>query len=149
MSKQIFYAAQWTLFTLVIYFLGTSLLWHYAGYADIPAVQLTTTFQDTMDLKYVYYPSIDKNSVESGLLIRISVSFIMYMVAIASFIGWVLFSIFGGIGLASLPLDLLVDFKNRPKKIKLQEYTDKKKLVGEQAAVLLEAGARLILDKKT
>jgi LMBR1 domain-containing protein 1 len=44
------------------------------------------------------------------------------MIAIASFIGWILFAIFGGIGLPALPMDLLIEFKHRPKRIKLQEY---------------------------
>jgi LMBR1 domain-containing protein 1 len=45
----------------------------------------------------------------------------MYTIAIASLIGWILFAIFGGIGLVALPFDLLLEFKHRPRRIKLGE----------------------------
>lgn len=38
------------------------------------------------------------------------------------FIGWILFSIFGGIGLAALPIDLIQEFQHRPKPITQAEY---------------------------
>ena len=46
----------------------------------------------------------------------------MYMIAIASFVGWVFFAVFGGIGLVALPFDLMIEFKNRPRRISLQQY---------------------------
>jgi LMBR1 domain-containing protein 1 len=70
------------------------------------------------------------------------------MITTASLAGWVLFSVFGGVGLPALPFDMLMDYKYRPKRIKLQEYTDKKKMVGEQASLLLQASAALMEEKK-
>jgi LMBR1 domain-containing protein 1 len=32
-------------------------------------------------------------------------------------IGWVLFAVFGGIGLVALPIDLIQEFQHRPKPI--------------------------------
>lgn len=72
----------------------------------------------------------------------------MYTVAIASLIGWVLFAFFGGVGLPSLPFDLLMEYQYRPRPIKLQEYTDKKRMIGEQAGLLLQASAALSDEKK-
>lgn len=57
----------------------------------------------------------------TGATERISVSAIMYTVAVASLFGWILFAFFGGVGLPSLPFDLLIEFKHRPHRIKLQE----------------------------
>jgi LMBR1 domain-containing protein 1 len=76
------------------------------------------------------------------------VSALMYIVAIVSLFGWVMFAMFGGVGLPALPFDLLLDFKHRPRRVKLQEYTEKKKLIGEQAALLLHASAALSDEKK-
>lgn len=75
-------------------------------------------------------------------------SFISYMIAVASFLGWFMFSVFGGIGLAALPIDLITAFRMRPKRIKLAEYTEKKKLIGQQAKVLIEASNVLRIAKK-
>ena len=44
-----------------------------------------------------------------------NVSFPVYMMCLISFAGWVLFILFGGVGLAALPLDLIFDFWYRPK----------------------------------
>lgn len=46
----------------------------------------------------------------------------MYITAIISFIGWFLFSIFGGVGLITLPCDLVSSFKNRPLPIGKEVY---------------------------
>ncbi|KAI3653386.1 hypothetical protein MP228_001333 [Amoeboaphelidium protococcarum] len=147
-AKQVFYAVQWTFVTLVIYFLATALIWYYAGYADIPTVTMSSQFQPSTDIRYQYCAVKGQCTADSSTVITVRVSFIMYMVACASFIGWVLFAIFGGVGLSALPFDLLIDFKNRPRRIKLEEYSAKKRLVGEQAALLLEASAALISQKK-
>ncbi len=49
-----------------------------------------------------------------------------------SFISWFLFVLFGGIGLAALPLDLFYDFATRPKKLTAtQMETQKKKIIQE------------------
>lgn len=45
----------------------------------------------------------------------------MYMFICMSFAGWFLLSIFGGVGLLSLPLDLINSFVNRPKVLKPEE----------------------------
>lgn len=42
-----------------------------------------------------------------------------------SFIGWFFLGIFGGVGLAALPIDLILEFKNRPVIV----YTLKRKLL--------------------
>lgn len=68
---------------------------------------------------------INKCSVDHSV-ININVSFSIYITAFLSFASWFVFSIFGGIGIASLPLDNLFEFFNRPKKIKLSDLTLKK-----------------------
>jgi len=46
----------------------------------------------------------------------------MYIIAIVSFVGWFLFSIFGSVGLITLPSDLIASFKNRPRPIGKDKY---------------------------
>lgn len=57
---------------------------------------------------------------------RIDVSFIIYVIGLLSFISWFVFVLFGGIGLAALPLDLIYDFCTRPKKLTSSQVERKK-----------------------
>ncbi len=78
----------------------------------------------------------------------VKVSWIVFTIAIFSFIGWILFSVYGGIGMACLPIDLINDYITRPRPIKKDVYEERKKKVGEQAGILLEAGKTLGQDIK-
>lgn len=44
----------------------------------------------------------------------ISVGPPIYIIGMLSFVGWIFFILFGGVGLTALPLDLIIEFKNRP-----------------------------------
>jgi len=43
-----------------------------------------------------------------------TMGFDMIIIVGVTFIGWVLFAMFGGIGFAALPIDMIMFFKNRP-----------------------------------
>ena len=47
--------------------------------------------------------------------IELKVSFIVYAIAILTFVSWFVFSFFGGIGLAAVPLDFFYSFFTRPR----------------------------------
>jgi LMBR1 domain-containing protein 1 len=47
-------------------------------------------------------------------VLKIRTSFSVYVAALTGWIGWFVFVIFGGIGMASLPTDLLIKYLNRP-----------------------------------
>jgi LMBR1 domain-containing protein 1 len=53
--------------------------------------------------------------------LELSVSFPIFMIGFMSFISWFFFCVFGGIGLAALPLDFFYDFCTRPEKRTLPE----------------------------
>lgn len=61
-----------------------------------------------------------------------------------SFISWILFCIFGGIGIPALPLDLFYDFCTRPKRRTLDEMMNLK----EQIIVNTKRVKNLALDCK-
>lgn len=44
----------------------------------------------------------------------INVGVPIYIIGILSFVGWIFFVLFGGVGLTALPLDLILEFKHRP-----------------------------------
>lgn len=75
-------------------------------------------------------------------------SVLVYIVVLMSLVGWFFFSIFGGVGLFSLPYDWINDFLHRPKKINKDQYLINKKVIGEQAGLLMESGDQVKLDMK-
>lgn len=86
----------------------------------------------------------------SNIELTVEVSFIIYCVAVMSFISWFIFAIFGGIGLAAVPLDFFHDFCTRPKHLKSSEIEIRKKdllqdieelkLLGNQVKSMEEKG---------
>jgi LMBR1 domain-containing protein 1 len=62
---------------------------------------------------------------------------IVFIVAIVTLVGWLIFSVFAGVGMVSLPYDWLNEFKHRPKPITKAEYEEKKRQVGEQSSILM------------
>lgn len=38
----------------------------------------------------------------------------VFVMAGMSFVGWILLILFGGVGLSALPIDLIIEFNNRP-----------------------------------
>jgi LMBR1 domain-containing protein 1 len=67
------------------------------------------------------------NCIIKEVELKIDVSFIIYVIGFLSFISWFIFVIFGGIGLAALPLDLIYDFCNRPRKLSPYQMQRKRK----------------------
>ncbi|KAJ3269266.1 hypothetical protein HDV01_001633 [Terramyces sp. JEL0728] len=72
----------------------------------------------------------------------------VFVVAVMTLVGWAIFSVFCGVGMAALPYDWLNEFKHRPKPITATEYQDRKKMIGEQSAILMEAYKTLSQELK-
>ena len=54
---------------------------------------------------------------------KISVTPVVYVMALVAFVGWFLFVVFGAVGMAALPIDLMLAYKQRPQSIDLQAST--------------------------
>ena len=54
-----------------------------------------------------------------------------------SFISWFLFSIYGGVGLAAIPMDCFYEFKNRPRKMCKTRMEVEQKNVKTEAKCLM------------
>ena len=80
----------------------------------------------------------DSNSIKKK--IEIKVSYIIYILAMLSFVSWILFAIFGGIGMAAVPLDLFHDFCTRPKSIKSEEIVERRNTLINNLEDLQELG---------
>ncbi len=81
--------------------------------------------------------------------IEIKVSFAVYIIALLSIISYILFMIFGGVGIFSFPLDLIYSFCTRPVRIKPAKLEEMKKEIVVTAADLKDLGMQLKeLEKK-
>ena len=72
--------------------------------------------------------------------IDIKVSYVIYILAMLSFISWILFAIFGGIGMAAVPLDFFHDFCTRPKSIKSEDIRERREKLLSNLEELQELG---------
>ena len=57
---------------------------------------------------------------------NIQTSLTIYILALLSFIGWFLTTIFGGMGFVAMPMDLIGAWYNRPIPIDLKQFAEKK-----------------------
>ncbi len=71
------------------------------------------------------------------------VSFVVYMIAFFTWIGWIFFILFGGLGLFAIPLDFIYAFTQRPKKRTQRELNQTKEELQRTATELYEVGQAL------
>ncbi|EPZ34343.1 hypothetical protein ROZALSC1DRAFT_26474 [Rozella allomycis CSF55] len=148
--SQAFNGFKYLLFSLGLFILVVAPAYWFLGYAEVSTVIITGNFINgtssitgnycdaTLGLKCAMTTTVEK----------VTVSLIIYVIAMTTLMGWILFSVFGGIGLFSLPVDLLLSFKNRPKPLKKSEYIEKKKIIGEVATALMKNAEALKLEEK-
>ena len=75
--------------------------------------------------------------------IEIKVSIVVYIIALLSIISYILFMIFGGVGIFAFPLDLIYSFCARPVKIKPPKLEEMRKEIVVTAADLKDLGMQL------
>ncbi|GAM23900.1 hypothetical protein SAMD00019534_070750 [Acytostelium subglobosum LB1] len=157
--------------TFAILFLFVAIvviLWFLIGIADIPTIvvtnSLTTTtpayftsesarkwsqeFPEGEPFEAAYWSPLswtnmrkEYRSLTEFLSFRVSIP--LFIITIVSFFGWFLFVIFGGIGIAALPMDMIGDFKNRPQRIPYDKYLERKTKIGDRATELVAIGKEI------
>eukprot|EP00967_Tisochrysis_lutea_P143013 scaffold265066_cov38-Tisochrysis_lutea.AAC.2 len=99
------------------------LMWIFLGRAELPVTQYVYDAQllnATALTLSAGCGSSDGCALGQNNHYEIGVTPIVYIMALSSFIGWTFLAIFGGIGMAALPLDLILAYKSRPQSITLQ-----------------------------
>ena len=147
---------------LFVFLMVLLIMYSYCNQTDIPirlhnldctvsglVFPVGTSFSGSTSSLGTYLNAFENNN--SGLVTTrfywtFSVTFVVYLLAILSFIGNFFFSVFGGIGLMALPVELVNDFLTRPTPMKPDEYAKKKLDIGNRAAKLLEIGKGLLND---
>ena len=88
-----------------------------------------------------YTANISAESVE------VNVSIPTFFAAFMAFIGWFFFAFFGGIGLAALPLDMILAFVNRPKHMDPAEFADLQMDIRNRTMELVDIGELLKIER--
>jgi len=73
----------------------------------------------------------------------VPVTFPIYLVAFIAFIGWFIFTIFVGVGMIALPLDLINEYRTRPKPLTQKERVETKQKIGAMAEEIVLHGQEL------
>jgi hypothetical protein len=101
----------------------------YAGlrFATLPVLAYSCIFSPGNASRLLVDPTIPSINVDSSCTtaeteLNITVSFPIYVIALASWIGWWLLVLFLGAGLSALPVDLINQFRFRPTPMKQDEF---------------------------
>lgn len=76
----------------------------------------------------------------SSARLEMPVTFIIYLAALMSWVGWFIFSVYVGIGFVALPLDMINGFIHRPKLLGVSEARAQRKALMNRAQELLRVG---------
>jgi len=136
-TKQIREAFKWSFGCLIIFSLLTAILYITLGVAQVPVTKLYSSF-----VPWTNSTCLDC-SRQTNVIITYRVSLALYIISMVAFVGMFLFVVFGGIGLAALPIDMLHNWHNRPKRINAKMYADRKVEMGKRASSLIEMGQKL------
>jgi LMBR1 domain-containing protein 1 len=81
-----------------------------------------------------------KDMPASTAIQTIQTSWMVYILALLSFLGWCLMTIFAGIGMVSLPMDMISAWFNRPRPIDLKQFAEKKIMLKKRCEDLIQEG---------
>ena len=135
---------------MIIFFIAiTGILYATIGKTSIPIKKIE--YDHNCDLGKIVFDSdkiMYKHDIKCGIKrddesLELNVNIIIYSMAVLTFISWIIFALFGGIGLASVPLDFFVSFKSRPRIITNDSIRDRKKILFDEIVELRKMGDQL------
>ena len=80
--------------------------------------------------------------------IELQVSVSSFYGGLMAWLGWFLFCIFGGIGLAALPLDLILAYVNRPRHMDAVEFAEAQMSLRERVNELVDIGELIKIERE-
>ncbi|KAJ6362873.1 hypothetical protein OIU77_030204 [Salix suchowensis] len=160
-AKRIKSALLWVITTAIVCGLVLGILYGVIGKVDFTVRHLssnTTTFPSTWDFSSrqpcigsgVHQCSAYLTDASSEKTWTMRATFPEYIVALATIVGSVLFAIFGGVGIACLPLGLIFSFIRRPKAvITRSQYIKEATELGKKARELKKAADALHQEERS
>jgi LMBR1 domain-containing protein 1 len=148
---QVIYGLVASIISLVVACICIIISYIWLGFAQI-AVE--TQVRDDFALAYdtAYYSLSTDSLVYTTVhfaLLNIRMSFVVYLVAMLSIAGWVIFALFGGCGMSALPVELIFMFAKRPKPLSQHDFELSQKIFAMRAERLIKVGRELDKQRKT
>jgi len=81
-------------------------------------------------------------------VITLQVDLSTFYAGLMAWLGWFFFAIFGGIGLAALPLDMVMGFVNRPRHMDAVEFAEVKMGLQQRVNELVEIGELIKVERE-
>ncbi|KAJ4977866.1 hypothetical protein NE237_008646 [Protea cynaroides] len=161
-AKRLKSALLWVVTTAIVCALVLGILYGLVGKVDFTVRHLsssTTNFPSSWDFSSsqpciggasVYQCSAYTASASSATTWTMRTTFPEYVVALTTIVGSVLFSIFGGVGIACLPLGLIFSFIRRPKAvITRSQYVKEATELSKKAKELKKAADALHQEERS
>lgn len=93
-----------------------------------------------------YLRSVQGNATMTDIVIPVSLP--NFFAGFMAFVGWIFFAVFGGIGLASLPLDLVLMFVRRPRHMDAVEFAEAQVNIRERVNELVDVGELVKIERE-
>lgn len=71
-----------------------------------------------------------------------------FFAGLMAFVGWFFFALFGGVGIAAMPLDLIMNFVNRPRHMDAVEFSEAQMSIRERVNELVDIGELLKIERE-
>jgi LMBR1 domain-containing protein 1 len=105
----------------------------------------SSTLEDMNQNDVNYFTSVVKGST-IDLVLQVSVA--TFYGGLMAWLGWWLFALFGGIGLAALPLDLILAYVNRPRHMDAVEFAEAQMSLRDRVNELVDIGELLKIERE-
>ena len=92
-----------------------------------------------------YYQRVTKGDIET---LKLEVDVSNFYAGLMAFIGWFLFAIFGGVGLAAMPLDLILMYVKRPRHMDAVEFAEAQTSLRERVNELVDIGELIKIERE-
>ena len=119
--------------TLIVGCIVITIAWAFLQTAEIPVKAYYARIGNIGD--------VDPGGVDD--ILEITVTLPIFAVAIVSLCGWVFFSMFAGVGLVALPVDLLQTWNDRPTSIDVKNWASKRNELKDRASKLRTIGEKM------
>jgi len=141
-SSKICHAVKMELFLLVIMVILFCATYFFFAKAEIPVEEYAVGVLKLQDSD----ATLSSVLAGSETTLTLDVSFPIYIIAVFSWIGWWLFVIYAGVGITALPLDMIIDYKNRPIRMKESEFVKARLELATELVELKKNGEQIRVD---
>ncbi|GIQ88979.1 LMBR1-like membrane protein [Kipferlia bialata] len=133
--KQFCGAVGYTVVAAVVFTLLAYLMFATIGYAEIPTPVYYATLETYVEGTI---PTTSTGALLDTVDIKIRPSFFVYIIGIISFVGYILFTVFGAVGIVALPMDLINEFRKRPHPMPDDEFAQWQLFFRDRSARLMQ-----------